>query len=359
MRSTDLDNIKVSSKLDDAVKAAINEGYRQKFRSKAAGKRKKRIAAAAATLIIGTTALGLAFPTQAREIPVIGNVFAYLSEYTQSNYAEYKDFSKSLEMVQKDKGIKITLNDAIYDGTTVMVTYTLESEKDLGDDMLISDCLNVKGYFGGMSGSSGIFRADENSYIGFTKRTLDEVYDELRVGLKFDHITNYKGDVDIKGKWAFKFNIKKTDTDILMANKGVTKDGIRVNVDKVTFTPMSTIIHYSQQIPDEVLEGYFDAYTALIDVKDDLGNVYSGEGNGGGGTRNLMRFSSTYGKLHKDASKLIITPRVELNVIGEDENRIIGPSILESDEKDVLDYLREKGTMPKEVILADIVVDLE
>lgn len=34
-------------------------------------------------------------------------------------------------MVREDKGIKITLNDAIYDGTTVMVTYTLESDKDL------------------------------------------------------------------------------------------------------------------------------------------------------------------------------------------------------------------------------------
>ena len=143
-----------------------------------------------------------------------------------------------------------------------------------------------------------------------------------------------------------------------MANKGVTKDGVKVNVDKITFTPMSTIIHYSQHISEEAMEGYFGAYTELLEVKDDLGNIYSGEGNGGGGTKDLMKFSSTYGKLHKDATKLIITPKVDFEVLGEDENRIIGPSILKSDEKEVLDYLREKGTMPKEVILDDIVVDL-
>ncbi len=358
MRKKDLDHIKVSSKLDDTVKAAINEGYRKKPQSRTTERRKRYIAAAAAILIIGTTAFGLAFPTQAAAIPVIGNVFAYLSEHTWGNYAGYKDFSQSLEMAREDKGIKITLNDAIYDGTTVMVTYTLESEKDLGDDILIRDFLDARGYFGGMSGSSGIFRAAQNTYIGFTRMTLDKGYDELGVKLKFDRITNYKGDLDIRGKWAFQFTIKKTDTDILMVNKGVTKDGIRVNVDQITFTPMSTIIHYSQQAPDGVLEGYFDAYTELIRIEDDLGHIYGGEGNGGGGTKNLMRFSYTSEKLHEDARQLIITPRIELNVIGEDEHRIIGHSILESDEKDVLDYLREKGTLPKAVILEDIVIDL-
>lgn len=359
MNYKDLDKIKVSSKLDDTIRDAIREGYNQKSKAKG-GRWKKHIAAAAAAIIIGTTAFGIAFPTQAKEIPVIGDIFSYLSEYAHGNYAEYKDFSKSLDMVKEDKGIKITLNDAIYDGTTVMVTYTLESEKDLGgDDIDARNYLDIKGYVGGMTGSSGVYKASENAYIGFIRMSIDKVYDELNVRLKFDEITNYKNDFNIKGNWAFRFNIKKTDTDILMANKGVTKDEVTVNVDKITFTPMSTIIHYSQHIPEEALEGYFGAYTMLVEVKDDLGNVYSGEDNGGGGTQNLMKFSSTYEKIDKNATKLIITPKVEFEVLGEDEHRIIGPSILKSDEKEVLDYLKKKGTLPKEVILDDIVVDLK
>lgn len=358
MKCEDLNKIKVSSKLDDTIRAAINEGYSQKSQSKAKGSWKKHIAAAAAAVIIGTTAFGIAFPTQAKEIPVIGDIFAFLSEYAHGNYAEYKDFSKSLDMVQEDQGIKITLNDAIYDGTTVMVTYTLESEKDLSDDVDARKYLDIKGYVGGMSGSSGIYKVTENTYIGFIRMSIDEVYDELNVKLLFDDITDHKN-LDIKGKWAFRFNIKKTDTDILMANKGVTKDEVTVNVDKITFTPMSTIIHYSQHIPEEALEGYFGAYTNLVEVKDDLGNVYSGEGNGGGGSQNLMKFSSTYEKINENATKLIITPKVEFEVLGEDEHRLIGPSILESDEKEVLDYLKKKGTLPKAVVLDDIVIDLK
>ncbi len=64
-------------------------------------------------------------------------------------------------------------------------------------------------------------------------------------------------------------------------------------------------------------------------------------------------------KIDKDATKLIVTPKVEFEVLGEDGHRIIGPSILKSDEKEVLDYLKQKGTLPKEVFLDDIVIDLK
>ena len=354
-----LDKIQVSSKLDDTIKSAIEKGYRQRSRSKAKSKWKKQIAAVAAVAIIGITAFGAVFPTQAREIPIIGNVFAYLSEYKIGNYAGYKDFSESLDMVQKDKGIKITLNDAIYDGTTVMLAYTIESEKDLGDEIILDDWLDMKEHISGMTGSGGVYKVRENTYIGFIRMSLSEDYDELNIKYKIDRLHNYQDDFDIKGNWAFKFNIKKTDTDILMANKSVTKEGININVEKITFTPMSTIIHYSQHILEEELEGYFSAHTMLVEVKDELGNVYSGEGNGGSGTKTLMNFTATYGKIDKNATNLIITPKVEFNVLSEDGHREIGPHILESDEIEVLDYLREKGTMPKEVILDDIVIDLK
>jgi hypothetical protein len=363
MKCRALDKITVSSRLEDTIKAAIEEGYRQKSQLRATNKWKKQVAAAAAAVIIGTTAFGIAFSTQAKEIPVIGNIFAYLSESKMGNYAEYKDFSKSLEMVQENKGIKLTLNDAIYDGTTVMLTYTMVSEEDLGDEIIVDDWLNIKGYKGGMTGSSGVYQVGDKTYIGFIRISIDEVREELNVKYNIDRLysrlNNSKGDFNIKGNWDFKFNIKKTDTDILMANKGAIKDGVKVNVDKITFTPMSTIIHYSQQIPKEVLEGYFGAYTVLAEVKDDLGNVYSGEGNGGSGKRTLMNFTATYEKVDKNATKLIITPKVGFEVLGEDGHRTIGPHILESDEKEVLDYLKKKGIMPKEVFLDDIVVELK
>jgi hypothetical protein len=37
----------------------------------------------------------------------------------------------------------------------------------------------------------------------------------------------------------------------------------------------------------------------------------------------------------------------------------IGPSIPESDEEEVLAYLREKGPLPKAMFLQDIIIDLK
>lgn len=363
MKYENIDKIKVSSKLDERIRDAIEEGYKGKGESKMKNKWKKKVAAAAATMVIGTTAFSVAFPAYAKEIPVIGNIFSYLSENKNGSYMDYKEYSKSLDMTQEDKGIKITLNDAIYDGRTVMITYTIESEKDLGDSIYTKDDLSIEGYKGGMTGSSGVHKVSENTYVGFTRMSIDEPKDDLNVKLKFEGINDYNdhNGLDINGNWGFKFNLKKSDADIMMINKSTTKEGVNLNIEKITFTPMSTILYYSQQVSDEELNGYHSVDTEIVEVKDDLGNVYSGEGDGGHGTKNIMNWTSTYEKIDENATKLIITPKAEFNVLAKDGQRIIGPSAFKDKymDKEVLEYLKEKGTMPKEVILDDIVIDLK
>lgn len=360
MKYENIDEIKAPSTLDHRIKIAIEEGYKKKGHSRVKNKWKKQVVAAAATVVIGTTALGVAFPTYAKDLPIIGNIFAYLSENKQGSYIGYKDYSKSLDMAQESNGVKITLNDAIYDGKTVMVTYTLESEKDLGDGINVSENLSIKGYRGGMAGSSGAHKVKENTYIGFTRMSIDEVKEELNVKLEFDKVGNFK-DLDIKGNWDFKFNLKKTEGQNKIVNKSVEKEGVSINVEKITFTPMSTILHYKQQTSEEVMKGYHDAYIDLVEVKDDLGNVYKGEGNGGSGSKNIMNWSATYEKIDEKATKLIIKAKAEFSVLGEDGHQIIGPGAIKGPNKDqkILDYLNKKGVMPKEIILEDIVIDLK
>ena len=53
-------------------------------------------------------------------------------------YEHYKEYSNALNLVQEDNGIKFTVNDAIFDGKIVTLTYTIESAKDLGDNPQIS-----------------------------------------------------------------------------------------------------------------------------------------------------------------------------------------------------------------------------
>ena len=54
-----------------------------------------------------------------------------------------------------------------------------------------------------------------------------------------------------------------------------------------------------------------------LEIKDDLGNKYAGEGNGGTSTvaePHKSSWSSTFQKLNENATKLIVTPRVHLRV---------------------------------------------
>ena len=61
-------------------------------------------------------------------------------------------------MTKESNGIKVTINDAVFDGETVTITYSIESDKDLGEDPIILDTLDIKGSTGN-AGTSGYFKS--------------------------------------------------------------------------------------------------------------------------------------------------------------------------------------------------------
>ena len=86
---------------------------------------------------------------------------------------------------------------------------------------------------------------------------------------------------------------------------------MNVTIDKITVTPMSFIVYYDQLVSKEVLDKWHGV-DVEIEIQDDLGNHYAGDGNGGFGQENHMRWSKTFKKLDPDTTKLIITPTVSL-----------------------------------------------
>lgn len=79
-------------------------------------------------------------------------------------------------------------------------------------------------------------------------------------------------------------------------------------------SPVSFILYYNQEVSKDARKEW-DSVDVELTVKDDLGNDYSGEGNGGSGDDPYnIRWSSTFQKLNENATKLIVTPRVHLRV---------------------------------------------
>ena len=95
-------------------------------------------------------------------MPIVGDIFRFLDNGRTGLYENYKEFSTELNMTRESNGVKVTINDVISDGRTVSITYSLESEQDLGNDPIILGGLDIMDAHGS-SGSGKMTKVTEKS----------------------------------------------------------------------------------------------------------------------------------------------------------------------------------------------------
>ncbi|MFJ7935319.1 DUF4179 domain-containing protein [Sporosarcina sp. NPDC096371] len=318
---------------------------------------KMNVAAAAVVIGLSTATIGLTFPAYAGNIPIIGDIFRFLDNEKTGLYDNYKEYSTEMNLTQESNGIKITINDAVFDGETVAITYSIESDRDLGEDLTIFGMADIKGSKGG-AGSSHISKIDEYHYVGLDKVTpISLTSDKVDIKWNIDNLHQLDMENEIKGNWKFAFSLPATDSQIQLTNESVEQNGVTVNIEKVAFTPMSFIVHYNQQATQQVQDKWHEAYIEL-NVIDDLGNVYSGEGNGGSGKDSYtMNWSKTFEKLDPNATKLIITPRVTFRI--HDETNSGGVEMTADGKEKKIPIPVKSGVGQEAFVMDDIVIELE
>ncbi|MGN7385905.1 DUF4179 domain-containing protein [Sporosarcina sp. SAFN-015] len=349
----DVEEIEVSDFDKAKVKKEIKMALRKKRKRHSW---KMKVAAAVAVGGLSVSALGIAFPAYAGNVPVIGDIFRFLDNGRTGIYDNYQEYSSTVNMMKGSNGVKITINDAIYDGKTVLLTYSIESERDLGDQPLIDGYLDIKETSGG-SGSDQITKVGEHQYVGLiTGSRLDEKdLDTVRVKWKVDSISIDGTGEKVKGNWNFSLSLQASENEVQLVDQGTEKNGVTVSVDKITVTPMSFIVYYDQLVSKEVLDKWH-GIDVEIEIKDNLGNHYAGDGNGGFGQENHMRWSKTFKKLDPDATKLIITPSARLFEYTSENHG--GVEITKNGETKVIATPTKEGKGSEEFQMDDIVVDL-
>lgn len=301
--------IEIPKELHERSKLGIKKAKAEKQKKKF----KQPIIAAAIILGLSTVTVGFAFPTAASNIPVIGDIFKLIGNES-GVYDDYKEFSTKVNTMKESNGIKVTVNDAIFDRETVTITYSILSEHDLGEEPIILDHFDIEDT-DGMAGTSKIEKIGKNEYVGlmtgtyFSKEDLQSA--KVKWEIKSFTILNGEQEREIKGNWNFAFNLEATDSQTKLIGQSVKQEGIRLTIEKVATTPMSFILYYEQEASDVVQDKWHHVYVDL-EVKDDLGNVYSGQVNGGSGKDSYMNWSKTFEKLHPNATKLMVTPHVML-----------------------------------------------
>lgn len=355
---------------DEFEEMDVSEFEKAKVKSilkKSIVKKKKRIGwkmkvvSVAMILGLSVTTIGVAFPAYAVNLPIIGDVFRFLDNGKTGVYDNYKEFSTEMNLTQESNGIKMTINDAVFDGNTISITYSIESKKDLDEEfiMLRTSMPEIKGT-SSMTGSFDFSKVDDHHYVGLSKFTpLDSpINSKKAIDIKWKINSFYLegSEKSVEGDWEFAFSLKSTDNQVQLSNEGSERNDVNVTVEKVTFTPMSFIVHYNHTVSEKSGLASSDIDIEL-EVRDDFGKVYSGEDNGGTGKDDYtMSWSKTYEKLDPKATKLIVTPMVtwtsyDTNEFGGEESTENGVTITQNNT--VSNFMRE------EFVLEDIVIELE
>ncbi|MDZ4479027.1 DUF4179 domain-containing protein [Bacillus cereus] len=351
----ELEEIEASEIEKEKVKRNVKQSIRTKKKMKSW---KKGVAAASILVGLSVATLGIGFPTYAGGLPIVGDIFRFLDNGRTGLYENYKEFSTELNMTRESNGVKVTINDAVFDGRTITITYSIESDKDLGEKPNIFGYPQVMGFNGG-GGSSQVTKVGEKKYVGMTTMSgnSSKRLDVANVWWNMEEIElDYKGN-SIKGNWNFALSLKAMESKEVKVNRVSENKLIKVNIDKMEVTSMSFIVFYNQE-ESKALRSIWDSADVELEIKDNLGNRYAGQGNGGSSTvaePHKSSWSATFQKLSENATKLIITPHVNLRV--HTPENFGGVEFINGIEKKI--EAPKKEAKSKDIVLDDIVIDLK
>ena len=339
-------------------KAQVKKRLKQSLKKKKKRVRWPQIAVAMLFIGLSGAILGYTFPANAGSIPIVRNIFQFIDGERYSLYENYKEFSTAIELSDVSKGVEISINDALYDGETIFVTYSLKSKKKLGEHPRIHDTSSSLKDADGMTWGSEIKRVDDYNYVGMLTvgNFGTNVGDTAYLVWDIDKILMEESNTIINGHWRFAFSVEATTKYTQLVNQSSTLDGIKVSIKQITHTPMSTIVYVRQQLDQHILD-YWDNIDLDFTMIDDLGNNYDGLGHGSRGYPNDLRTGKTFGKVDERATTLKIMPYVRLmkSSVNDDEpieeKNAFGETVSRNSTVEVEDY--------KEINLEPIVIELK
>lgn len=299
--------------VDDAEKAKVKKIALQRKRKNYVV---RNTVVAAALLSISFVTFSITFPAIAAQLPIIGSIFSLFQE--ESNLIEdYGNYTSEIGITKESNGVQITVTDAVYDGESISIAYTMESEQDLGEEPVLTGEVTVEQY------------SQSNYTPGryMTEKIGDRQYAGvfimyLMTGNKPDSAINVKWEGEevlivenrqssIQGDWQFEFAIEPLESETIeLSGLNLIDQGIEVNVHKMTTTPVSNIIYLSHKT-EQALQDKWDFVSMDFKVTDNLGNDYEVLPNAGfGGDPYHMSWRIMTPVFDENATSITITPVV-------------------------------------------------
>jgi len=229
-------------------------------------------------LTVSSAIASPAFANFVTQIPLIGTAFNYF--VTEKVYYEgYEKLSTAIGVIEESDGVDIIIDQAIYDGNMVTLSFIIRTDEDFGTSL---DFENLPQLQGGFTNSAyEIEYVKDIGYVGvMTLSMILENRETVNIAWKPSSITS--DNKTIKGDWKFQFSLKEIPNNKIPINQEVSNKGVTVRLIDASKTDVNLSINYSQIVDPNLLEIYEYVEAELYAI-DNLGNEYKVPYNGGEG----------------------------------------------------------------------------
>ena len=312
MKDINIDDIKVSSKLDDIIKSSVDEGYDITFSKSLSNKKSKKfnknIVAATILVALGVTVFGSIFSNEV--IAAVKLTMFDIKNYLGVNY-NLDEYSTVVNEAISKNGITVQLNEVILDKDEIIVSTTIKSDKKLGDNGNIMVFGNV--YINGKkvsnsAGGSGK-QIDDYTEESVLSYTLDKELErgDLHIEIKYDEALLHMGEEKIKveGPWKFEFtsngdSLSTNTNNINLDNSFTLDNGQKITLNEYRSNAVGEKIYYSVENKDRN-----NVYSLELIGYDDLGNEVKFYSSYEEMTNGLLKNQT---KISQDAKSLTLKP---------------------------------------------------
>ncbi|WP_342507399.1 DUF4179 domain-containing protein [Sporosarcina sp. FSL K6-2383] len=307
----DVDNIE-PLELSNAKKTDIKNNILAKSRKKKKFMSLRQLTAAAIIGVSAVTAMSLAFPTVASQLPFMHNIFSYFQDDVDLDFNKY---ATAIGQVQTDNGISVMIENAVYDGTAITVSYAVETDKELGDRPREENFFDIEKSKGWSATGRPLRKVSDTTYVGLAKitpRFANTSPDEVVLSWEPYSFTNKETKTELKGDWQFEFKLTKLESDFKLINASIEQDGVTVLIKSFETNDMSTVIHYEQFIDSDALNEWSSVSAQFDNIHDNLGNtyLYNGYGNTTNDNRLSYKSSGSIRTIDPNATSLTFVPTI-------------------------------------------------
>jgi len=271
----------------------------------------RQVTAAAIIGIITILTISFTVPTFASQIPFMQNIIGYFNN-EDTMLERFDEFATDIRQVQTSNGISLMIEEAVYDGTSISVSYALETNTDLGFNPHIANQIDVIGSKS-MVAHGSLKKINDMTYVGIAKivpHFNSAAPDEIEITWEPKALLDRNANIEVKGDWAFRFKLLKLEGDLELVNEMVSKHDVTVRFTSIEQNDMSTIIRYESFVESNVLKEWSDFTVQFDKIQDNLGHTYIVDGNGAQSKDYGRSYSSSASvqSINKAATSITIVP---------------------------------------------------